>query len=327
MHDFARPLDRSAAVGFSGNPLDRLSERRDDAAFVAALRADPAARSVVFVRDLPVLRRVDGALDALFPLAEAEALGAVRDRALLGRFGETPVFATCLEDGAAVVAGPDDAGFLDKRIVTIPGREDLACIDMRTTATRGLVSREAVGILGQAKSLFYWHARHRYCGICGRPTQASAAGWRRECEGCKATHFPRLDPVAIMLPVLGDACLMGRQPRFPRGMYSCLAGFIEAGETMEEAVRREIFEEVGVRCGVVDYAASQPWPFPGSLMVGFIAQAEPGELVIDRAELDDARWFSRDEARAMLAGRHPGRLFCPPDLAIANHILRAWLAP
>jgi NAD+ diphosphatase len=141
---------------------------------------------------------------------------------------------------------------------------------------------------------------------------------------CKAIHFPRTDPVVIMLAVDGDACLLGRQPRFPKGMYSALAGFVEPGETIEAAVRREVREEAGVVCRAVQYFASQPWPFPASLMIGSFAQAESRALEVDRVELEDARWFSRDEAIALVEGRHPDGLLAPAPMAIAHHLLKRW---
>ena len=179
-------------------------------------------------------------------------------------------------------------------------------------------------MLAAAKALMHWHARHRFCSNCGAPTEVAVAGWRRDCPVCKAMHFPRTDPVVIMLAVDGDACLLGRQPRFPKGMYSALAGFVEPGETIEAAVRREIREEAGVACGAVQYFASQPWPFPASLMIGCFAEAESRSLEVDRVELEDARWFSRDEAIALLERRHPDGLTAPTPMAIAHHLLKRW---
>jgi NAD+ diphosphatase len=170
----------------------------------------------------------------------------------------------------------------------------------------------------------HWHARRRFCSNCGSPNEVAAAGWRRECKVCKMQHFPRTDPVVIMLAVDGDACLLGRQPRFPKGMYSALAGFLEPGETIEAAVRREIQEEAGVDCGEVRYFASQPWPFPSSLMIGCFAQARSRALEVDRVELEDARWFSREEALALLERRHPDGLVAPIPMAIAHHLLKRW---
>jgi NAD+ diphosphatase len=195
---------------------------------------------------------------------------------------------------------------------------------LRSIALQGLVSAKMVGALAQGKSVMYWHAHHRFCANCGAPTRVTAAGWRRECESCGRHHFPRTDPVAIMLATDGDRCLLGRQVRFPAGMYSCLAGFIESGETIEDAVRREIKEEAGITTGRITYLASQPWPFPCSLMIGCLAEATSRELKVDATELEDARWFTRDDARMMLRNAHPAKLFAPPKIAIAHHLLVAW---
>jgi NAD+ diphosphatase len=188
-----------------------------------------------------------------------------------------------------------------------------------------LLPPEELGPLGEAKSLLYWHQRHRFCSACGAPSRMAAGGWRRECDACAAQHFPRTDPVVIMLAVRGDACLLGRQARFVPGMYSCLAGFVEPGETIEEAVRRETREEAGIGIGRVDYLCSQPWPFPSSLMIGCLAEALDEALAIDRQELEDARWFGRTEAALILAGKHPDGLICPPPIAIAHHLLGAFV--
>ena len=170
-----------------------------------------------------------------------------------------------------------------------------------------------------------WHARHRFCPNCGTPTNLVQGGWRRDCPSCKAEHFPRTDPVVIMLPVVGERCVLGRSPRFPKTMWSALAGFAEPGESIEEAVRREVREEVGLVCTRVAYFGSQPWPFPTSLMIGCHAQAVDETIVIDRDELEDARWFERAELRSMLARAHPQGLTTPPPLAIAHHIIRAFV--
>ena len=192
-------------------------------------------------------------------------------------------------------------------------------------AVQGLVAPDHLAEAAEAKALLLWHARHRFCANCGAPTAMSEAGWRRDCASCKTQHFPRTDPVAIMLAVDGDRCLLGRSGRFGPGMWSCLAGFIEPGETIEDAVRRETFEEAGIVCGDVRYFASQPWPFPMSLMIGAHAQALSFDIVVDRSELEDVRWFSREEAAAMLTKQHPEGLSAPPPIAIAHHIIRAWV--
>jgi NAD+ diphosphatase len=323
---FFKSTGRDMRFGFAVNPLDRLSERREDEAYLAALRIRPDARALVLCRDTPVVKKNAGSLDPLFSLEEVGVLGPPRQIALLGAFpGGAPVYAALLDDSAAELRSDASDGFLDRRVMVVPGRDDLSLVDMRSIAVQGLLAPDLIGIFGQAKALMHWHARHGHCANCGAVTRVAAAGWRRECDVCKAQHFPRTDPVVIMLAVDGDNCLLGRQPRFPKSMYSCLAGFLESGETIEDAVRREIFEEAGISCGAVAYLASQPWPFPASLMIGCIAQATTRELHVDGVELEDARWFSRGEARAMLESRHPGKLLAPNPMAIAHHILRAWV--
>jgi NAD+ diphosphatase len=311
--------------GFAGAPLDRLSERREDAPYLAALRARPDAKAVLFARDMPLLARSEGALEPLFPLAALAGLGGARLEVLLGVGADgAPVFAALLPDDAVEEIADHSDGFLDRRQLVVPGRDDIALIDLRSLALQGLIAPDAIAILGQAKAVLSWHARHGHCANCGAPTRLAAAGWRRECDACKAQHFPRTDPVVIMLAIDGGRCLLGRQARFPKGMYSCLAGFVEPGETIEEAVKREIREEAGVAIGEVAYLASQPWPFPSTLMIGCLARAASREITIDGVELEDARWFERDEAVAMLDKRHPAGLSAPAPMAIAHHIVRVW---
>jgi NAD+ diphosphatase len=229
-----------------------------------------------------------------------------------------------LADDAVELRSDASDGFLDRRILVVPGREDLKLIDLRSIAVSGLVPPDQAAMLAAAKAVMHWHAHHRFCANCGALTNVAVAGWRRDCPVCKATHFPRTDPVVIMLAVDGDACVLGRQPRFPKGMYSALAGFVEPGETIEAAVRREISEEAGVACGAVRYFASQPWPFPTSLMIGCFAQALDRSMKVDGVELEDVRWFTRDEAAALIERRHPDRLTAPTPVAIAHHLLKQW---
>jgi NAD+ diphosphatase len=302
-------LDRSHHTGFTLNTLDRMSAKREDPGFIAGLLAAPTSRSIVLSGEIPALKRVGEAHDALFTLMEAKALGSATETAFLGCHGERALFATLIE-----TASHENA----------QARDDLSFIDLRTIASQGLVAPDIVGALAQAKSLLYWHKHNGFCGNCGRPTRASAGGSRRECEHCNRHHFPRLEPVAIMLVTEEDRCLLGRQARFPPGMYSCLAGFAEIGETLEDAVRREIMEEAGIKVGRVDYVASQPWPFPSSLMIGCTAEALSREITIDADEIEDARWFTRAETRLMLSREHPDGLTCPPKLAIANLLVGAW---
>jgi NAD+ diphosphatase len=302
-------LELSSRIGYGVNPIERLSERREDAAFVAERATDPAAATLLIAGDTPILRRAGEAVTALFPLAEIAAREVGLERAFLGLDGARPVFATLI-DG--------------ERVEPLKQQGELA-IDLRSIAVQGLVAPPELGLLAEAKALMNWHQRHRFCANCGTLSNVSVSGFRRDCPNCRAQHFPRTDPVAIMLPVRGEHCLLGRSARFASRVYSALAGFIEHGETIEAAVRREIKEESGIVCGKVTYLASQPWPFPMSLMIGCHAQALTEEIRIDPDEIEDARWFSRAEAASMLAGAHADGLACPPPIAIAHWLIRAFV--
>ncbi len=312
-------------LGYAVDWVDRGSYWREDPVQVARLRAHAGARALLIARDMPVLRNGGTALDSLLPISEIEALGGAQVEALLGLAPDgAPIFAALLPDGVVEMRSDASDGFRDRRVLVVPGREDLKLIDLRSIAMGGLLPPDQTAMLAAAKALMHWHARHRFCSNCGAPTEVAVAGWRRDCPVCKAIHFPRTDPVVIMLAVDGDACLLGRQPRFPKGMYSALAGFVEPGETIEAAVRREIREEAAVTCRAVRYFASQPWPFPASLMIGCFAQAESRSLEVDRVELEDARWFGRDETVALIERRHPDGLTAPTPMAIAHHLLKRW---
>jgi NAD+ diphosphatase len=301
-------------LGFTNSVLDRAAELRHNPAATAAQAADPRARTLVIAGELVCLHKGEPFNDPTFTFAQAAALASGPDRmheqVFLGRNGDAPLF--------AVAIGPDAA----KRL---RDRSDLLVTDLRSLATGGLVAREHLPPLAEAKSLLGWHGRHRFCPNCGAPTHLAQAGWRRDCAACGAEHFPRTDPVVIMLAIDGERCLLGRQSRFAKGMWSCLAGFVEPGETLEDAVRRETLEETGIVCGRVSYFASQPWPFPMSLMIGCHAEALTSELRVDRSELEEARWFARDEVAAMVLRRHPDGLTATHPFAIAHHIIRAWL--
>jgi NAD+ diphosphatase len=296
------------SLGYVGSQLDRISEQRGDDALIAKAAAHPAAGIYAIAGDAILLKKRGERLDPLLSLSEIHALGQPIETVLLGLAGE---------------AARSAISVCSENVELVKASGEIAAVDLRSIAVQGLAN-EHLPELATAKALLAWHARHRFCANCGAETKSSEAGWRRDCRQCGATHFPRTDPCVIMLAIDNDRCLLGRSPRFLPDMWSCLAGFVEPGESFEEAVRRETFEESGVKIGRVSYFASQPWPFPMSIMVGFHAEAKSTELKIDWNELEGARWFSRDEVKLMLAGQHRDGLFAPPPIAIAHHIIRAY---
>jgi len=283
--------------GLTGSRLDRADWLRGDPERYAAVLGDWRAR---------VLK-----LDALVPaLSDTGALiwGSIAEVAeeaellLLGMDGERPHF-------VEIVATSEPS------IMRSPPM----------FRALSLLAPDEAAIFATALSLIGWHNTHRFCGRCGGATALFRAGWGRKCGQCDADHFPRVDPVVIMLAEQDDHVLVGRQERFPPGNYSALAGFLEPGESIEEAVRREILEEAGISCGDVRYVASQPWPFGGAqLMIACVAQALDTQIVIDPKELEDAMWVSRDEVRAALAAEAGARFKTPPPFAIAHTLLSAW---
>ncbi len=307
---FSAGEEPSARTGFSGNRIDRQSEHRPDDAAEKALD-DPAAR-ILLARGGRLFLELgaDGVLAGWHDTATANALGARFDQAvLLGRL-----------DGRPLLAAPSSAD-----VEGLP--EGIKAIDYRSVYVQGLLNREDEGALAQGAALLAWHSNHRFCGRCGGPTQMRAGGYKRVCSQCEAELFPRTDPVTIMLTVSGDRCLMGRSPHFTPAMYSCLAGFVEPGETIEDAVRRETLEESGIRVGRVAYHASQPWPFPYSLMIGCYGEALSEDIHADLTELEDCRWFTRAEVREMLARPYDGELpSVPPKGAIATRLIADWVA-
>ena len=284
-------------IPFTGLALDRADHVRADPERLAAAAADPAARALVLDGLLPVTG--DGS--ALTWQALPEPAGEL---VFLGLEGTAPRF-------APVPASGD----------TRPAYE------MRPVWDKlGLLSAEDLALYGGARSIVDWHARHRFCAQCGAPTTLAKGGWQRNCTACPAQHFPRTDPVAITLIEHDGELLLGRGHRYPPRSYSALAGFIEPGESVEEAVAREIFEEVGVRVGAVRYVASQPWPFPSQLMIGCHALAEGRALTLDETEIEDARWFTRAQvAEAIQLGVDAKSFLAPPPRAIAWHLLKWWL--
>jgi NAD+ diphosphatase len=193
--------------------------------------------------------------------------------------------------------------------------------ELRTAAPR--LETKMLPVMGVARSLLDWHRRNRFCANCGEASQPAEAGWMRKCAGCGAEHYPRVDPVCIMTPTHGEKCFLGRQKTWPRGMHSALAGFIEPGEAIEEAVARETLEEAGLRVREVRMHSTQPWPFPHSLMIGVLCEVENDDVTIDTTELESGRWFTREEAKQLIAGKHADA-FCPPSFAIAHQLLKTW---
>jgi NAD+ diphosphatase len=278
--------------GFTGARLDRADHLRSEETRLAELVDRAGAR----------LMRLDGLdpdLDEEGAARWDEVASLEGELIFLGLAGGTPHFAPIVR----VEAGK------------------------RAWSVFALLNRmvpEDAALWGAARSLNEWHSRHRFCGSCGSPTSSFRAGWGRRCGGCGAELFPRVDPVVIMLAEHDGSVLLGRQPQYPPGRYSALAGFVEPGESIEEAVARELREEAGIEASDVRYVASQPWPFPGQLMIACTAQAASADIVLDRQELEDALWVDRDGVLAALAGAPSSPFVAPPPFAIAHTLLRHW---
>ena len=286
-----RKTPKSATVhAFSGGRLDRRAQMRQGTAprLAVKLKGDQA---VLAVDD-------DGALRlALFEPSGAEH-----------------VHLGLMEDGTLLVAEAAEEGSVEPRH---------RLVDLRSLAMQGLIAAHELAILAQARSLLFWHERHGFCANCGGRTDLYDSGYRRDCPQCKAQHFPRTDPVVIIAVKGPEGLLLGRGHGFQPGVYSALAGFMEPGESIEEAARREVFEETGIVAEEIAYHSSQPWPFPASLMIGLIGQSAGGDISIDKAELEQARWFGTEELKEMMAGTHAGGLKVPRPAAIAHHLISA----
>jgi NAD+ diphosphatase len=305
----AYDLGPKPRLGYTQSPIRRAAELRLKKVEVDALAARSDAGAYVIGGEM-IIAKASELNDPLFTVAEAAALGETAETVFLGAL-----------DGA----GRFGIGITPQAAEALKSRTDLLVTDLRSIAIKGLVAQDHLPPIAEAKAMLHWHARHRFCSNCGAPTNVTQCGWRRDCPQCKAEHFPRTDPVVIMLAVKGDQCVLGRSPRFVPNMWSCLAGFIEPGEGIADAVRRETREEAGIDCGRIKFFDAQPWPFPTSLMIGAHAEALSEKIVVDKDELEDARWFSRDEVASMLMRKHPQGLTCPPGVAIAYHIMRAWV--
>lgn len=285
-------------LGFTGAMLDRADALRTDPVRLAAARADPRARALV----LDGINFVPGDGGGL----SWEAAGLTESERLM-------------------LLGVDDAG-VPHFVAEPPAGVRIDARSRTVMRLLPLLTREDAALYGAARSLVDWHARHRHCAVCGAPTDLFRGGWGRKCGGCGAEHFPRVDPVVIMLAICGERALVARQPQFPPGFYSALAGFVEPGESLEEAVARELWEEAGVRAHSVAYVASQPWPFPSSLMIGCMAEVDDPALTLDLTELEAAMWVTRSEVAAALAGFPDAPFMAPPSLAIARYLLESWVS-
>jgi NAD+ diphosphatase len=287
-------------IAFAGARLDRADH----------IRSDPVALEALMDWRARLLK-----LDGLDPVISPE--GSLEWGTLADAAAESELVFLGLLDGKGCFAEvPPSLG------------GSTAPPNPRLWAAMATFEAHELATYGGARSLVDWHARHRFCARCGSATVIAKGGWQRSCsnETCKAEHFPRVDPVTIMLVEHDNNLLLGRQPRFPPRRFSALAGFLEPGESMEEAVAREIFEEAGVRARDVTYVASQPWPFPSSLMIACHSYTDDPALTIDTTELDEARWFSREEVVYAMTGAEDGAFIAPPSFAVAHHLLKWWIA-
>jgi NAD+ diphosphatase len=297
---------------FSGNPLDRADALRRDEAAVTNAADDPSSRYLLLWNlNVLVTDHESGLVLGWLEQREAARLGIDLPPVLLG-----------LDDGRAHFAL--DASGLHDPVHELNLGDHWHFHDARQAAM--VLPAPESGILAQARSQLDWHRRHRFCSVCGERTRQRKGGHVRRCDDCGAEHFPRTDPVAIMLITRGDECLLGQSAgRLARtGMYSALAGFIDQAESIEEAVRREVMEEAGIRVGEVRYHSSQPWPFPSSLMIGCHGVGESRDIRMDTEEMRDVRWFGLDEVRAAMQGESDS-LRLPGPIAIAHHLIKAWV--
>lgn len=297
--------------------LDRLAHKRSDEEFVKSKLGEPGTRILLLADLKPVIRS-----------------NAERTVAKLAWFSPGELAELGLPVTESLFLGVDAAGaghFVlavnEHRTRHVPGAVEKLrpIVDLRSLAMQGVMTPEELSLGGQARALAQWHENARCCGRCGGVTLVKDAGWRRLCWACKTEWFPRTDPVVIMLITDGDRCLLAHEHRYGKiygdKMYSALAGFVEPGEDVEHAVRREVLEETNIKVGEVTYHSSQPWPFPHSLMIGCLGRAETREITIDSGELADARWFTRAEAQQMLERRHPEGFHIPGRHAIANLLI------
>lgn len=292
---------------FTRSPLDRAGHHRKDADWLKAALTNDQASLLVFNKGRPFLYESGGRLFVRWLATH-----------VFDQFGdkEQPLIFLGLDQ--------NEAPHFACEIVDADALGDLGVFEeLRPAAPR--LEANKLPIIGTARALFEWHSRNRFCANCGAASRVVEAGWVRKCDACAAEHYPRVDPVCIMVPTFGEKCFLGRQKTWPRGMHSALAGFIEPGEAIEEAVARETLEEAGLRVLHVEMHSTQPWPFPHSLMIGVLCEVENDQATVDTTELESGRWFTREEARLLIAGKHPDA-WAPPPFAIAHQLLKTWSA-
>lgn len=324
-------VDARPGLAFAGSGLDRAGGLRSDATALELLAGSDAARVLPLWRGRPLFAAEGAAPDPVvgaglvaLPCNAPILQSAVDPWLFLGLSGAAPVFAADVSGWVPKGPLPDPAVFFDASEQSHPELPPGAVF----AELRGQLARldvRAGELAATARALLSWHGTHGFCSACGAASAVVQGGWQRRCPDCGAVHFPRTDPVVIMRVTRGNRVLLGRSPGWPEGMYSCLAGFMEPGEPLEGAVRREVAEETGVRVGAVGYLASQPWPFPASLMLGCTAEALSDEITLDPVELEDALWVDRERLAAIFAGTD-AQIRAPRAGAIAGWMLRQWLA-
>lgn len=316
-------MTNSNDIPLAASPVDRAAHHRTDTAWLEKAILDDQALIFLMQGGLPMIEggRRDfqaqigavadrGERNLVWLGPEAVKLGAHDQTLFMGKDkAGAPIFALDMKDSFCVddslIAGLGDFEAMRSAAATLPAMQ--------------------ANLASTARSIFEWHGSHQFCSKCGAQSDIAEAGWKRVCPSCQSEHFPRTDPVAIMLATHGDKCLLGRQASWPAGFWSALAGFVEPGETVEQAAARELEEEAGIKADPTnaEYMFCQPWPFPSSLMVGILIKADTTEISVQQDELEAARWISREEARQVIAGTHPD-IYAPPPLAVAHHLLKAW---
>lgn len=322
-------MEHSHTPAFGGGGIDRAAELRGDPGKLEELKARPDARTLALWRRKPLMTGDSGESAALVRFGHPILGDSVEEPIFLGLADGAPRFATDVSAWENPEADPGSLNsFTDRSEQRHPstlGDPELGqarFVELRNWLH--LLSPVDGEMLAAAKGLFHWHSAHGFCSRCGHPTRMAMAGWQRKCGSCGALHFPRTDPVVIMLVTHGDSLLLGRSPEWPEKMYSCLAGFMEPGESIEAAVRRETLEETGISVGRVSYVSSQPWPFPNSLMIGCHGVALDSEITMDRNEIEDALWVSRKDMMDVFFGLHKS-VRAPRKGAIANFLIGEWL--